>query len=386
MTDDRIDSHSDEHDDILYPQAIPFVLVHLACLGAIWTGITLEGVVVGIVLYWLRIFAIGAGYHRYFSHRSYRTSRAFQFVLAFVAQSTAQKSVLWWAAKHRHHHLHSDTEADVHSPRHKGFVYSHVGWIFSRKHDSADLAKVGDIAQYPELMWLHRFELAPAIALAILTFLLGGWPVLVVGFFWSTVAVYHATFCINSLAHVHGRTRYVTGDDSRNNWALAFFTMGEGWHNNHHAYQSSVRQGFKWWEIDPTYYVLKGLSGLRVVWDLKVPPAAVLQNQHRLGRKVIEKAAADLAATFNTESICTALRQALAGTPNLADLRERLGGAHHRAADILAGMHLPHLPTREEVRTRASTMFSKTPSLDDIVGLAHRIVLDAVGARLALGS
>ena len=142
----------------------------------------------------------------------------------------------------------------------------------SRKHDSADLAKVGDIAQYPELMWLHRFELAPAIALAILTFLLGGWPVLVVGFFWSTVAVYHATFCINSLAHVHGRTRYVTGDDFRNNWALAFFTMGEGWHNNHHAYQSSVRQGFKWWEIDPTYYVLKGLSGLRVVWDLKVPP------------------------------------------------------------------------------------------------------------------
>ena len=186
--------------------------------------------------------------------------------------------------------------------------------------------------------------MAPAIALAILTFLLGGWPVLVVGFFWSTVAVYHATFCINSLAHVHGRTRYVTGDNSRNNWALAFFTMGEGWHNNHHAYQSSVRQGFKWWEIDPTYYVLKGLSGLRVVWDLKVPPAAVLQNQQRLGRKVIEKAAADLAATFNTESICTALRQALAGTPNLADLRERLGGAHHRAADILAGMHLPHLP------------------------------------------
>jgi stearoyl-CoA desaturase (delta-9 desaturase) len=194
----------------------PFVLVHLTCIAVIWTGLTWLAVATCVVLYWLRIFAIGAGYHRYFSHRAYSTSRAAQFVLAVLAQSTAQKSVLWWAAKHRHHHLHSDTELDVHSPRHRGFFYSHVGWIFARRHDATDLVKVA--------------ELVPATALGVLCFLIGGWSGLVVGFFWSTVFVYHATFCINSLAHVCGKKRYVTGDDSRNNLLLAIFTMGEGWH------------------------------------------------------------------------------------------------------------------------------------------------------------
>jgi len=197
----------DGHEDIIYPSAIPFILVHLACIAAFWSGITWQAVVIAVVLYWLRIFAIGAGYHRYFSHRAYSTSRVFQFILAFLSQSTAQKSVLWWAAKHRHHHLHSDTRHDVHSPRHTGFLYSHVGWIFSRHHASTDLVKVADLARYPELMWLHKLELAPAIVLAVLCFLIGGWPGLVVGFFWSTVLVYHATFCINSLAHVGGRKR-----------------------------------------------------------------------------------------------------------------------------------------------------------------------------------
>src|SRR5215218_1269771 len=260
------------HDDIIYPSVIPFLLVHLTCFAAIWTGVTWEAVTLCVTLYWLRIFAIGAGYHRYFSHRAYSTGRVFQFILALLAQSTAQKSVLWWAAKHRHHHLHSDTDKDVHSPRHKGFIYSHVGWIFVRSHDTTDLVKVADFARYPELMWLHRFELVPAVVLAILCFLLAGWSGLVVGFFWSTALVYHATFCINSLAHVQGRKRYVTGDDSRNNWLLAFFTMGEGWHNNHHAYQSSARQGFRWWEIDLTFYILKALSWTGLIWSLKTPP------------------------------------------------------------------------------------------------------------------
>jgi stearoyl-CoA desaturase (delta-9 desaturase) len=377
-------SPAGEHDDILYPHAIPFILVHLACLAAIWTGVTWEAVSMGIALYWARIFAIGAGYHRYFSHRAFSTGRVFQFILAFCAQTTAQKSVLWWAAKHRHHHLHSDTEHDVHSPRHKGFLYAHVGWVFSRRHDTADLSKVADLARYPELMWLHRFELFPAVVLAVLTFVVGGWSGLVVGFFWSTVAVYHGTFCINSLAHVHGRKRYVTGDDSRNNWLLAFFTMGEGWHNNHHAYQSSARQGFMWWEIDPTYYILKFFSWFGIVRDLKSPPEAVLRNEQRLGSKVIDKAAADLAATFNIDGIVASLRHALAGTAALADLHEKLAGAQHQAADLLAGLHLPHLPTRDEVFERASTMFVKTRSLGDIVERAHRTVLETVGMRLAV--
>ena len=192
----------------------------------LWTGVTWSAIATCVALYWLRIFAIGAGYHRYFSHRAYSTSRAFQFVLAFMSQTTTQKSVVWWAAKHRHHHLHSDTEDDVHSPRQSGFLYAHLGWIFAARHDKADLAKIADFTRYPELMWLHKFELLPAVMLGTLVFLIGGWTYLVVGFFWSTVAVYHATFCINSLAHVHGRKRYVTGDDSRNNWLLAFFTIG----------------------------------------------------------------------------------------------------------------------------------------------------------------
>jgi hypothetical protein len=145
-------STGEVHDDIIYPSALPFVLVHTACFGAIWSGITWQAVAICATLYWLRIFAIGAGYHRYFSHRSYSTGRVFQFVLALLAQTSAQKSVLWWAAKHRHHHLHSDTGQDVHSPRHKGFLYSHVGWIFARQHDSVDLVKVADLARYPELI------------------------------------------------------------------------------------------------------------------------------------------------------------------------------------------------------------------------------------------
>jgi stearoyl-CoA desaturase (delta-9 desaturase) len=371
-----------EHDDIIYPSAIPFVLVHLACFGAIWSGITWQAVAMCVTLYWLRIFAIGAGYHRYFSHRAYSTSRVFQFVLALVAQSTAQKSVLWWASKHRHHHLHSDTEQDVHSPRHKGFIYSHAGWIFARKHDKPDLAKVTDLMRYPELMWLHKFELLPAVVLAILCFLVAGWSGLVVGFFWSTVLVYHATFCINSLAHVSGSTRYVTGDDSRNNLLLAVFTMGEGWHNNHHAFQSSVRQGFRWWEIDPTYYLLRALSWTGLVWDLRTPPEPVLRNEQRLGVAVINRAAEQLAAHFNSERIAAAITSALHG-PELSALRETLTRTQLRATEVLMTLHLPHIPSREEFLHEARAMFARTKSLDEIVDRAYELLLASVGTRLA---
>jgi stearoyl-CoA desaturase (delta-9 desaturase) len=372
---------ADEHDDIIYPSAIPFLLVHIGCFAAIWTGVTWQALSLCIALYWLRIFAIGAGYHRYFSHRAYSTSRVFQFVLAFLSQTTAQKSVLWWASKHRHHHLHSDTEHDVHSPRHKGFVYSHMGWIFARKHDAPDLAKVQDLARYPELVWLHKHELLPAIVLGTLCFALAGWSGFVVGFLWSTVLVYHATFCINSLAHVRGRKRYVTGDDSRNNWLLAVFTMGEGWHNNHHAYQASARQGFKWWEIDPTYYLLKALSWTGLIWDLKTPPEQVLRNEQRLGAKVVERAAAELAARFNAERIAAAITAAL-HTPELAALQETLTRAHHRTADMLKTLQVPHIPSRDEFVREASAMFARTPSLDEIVDRAYDLLIASLGARL----
>src|SRR3954470_2107930 len=319
----RITDVADEHDDIMYPSALPFILLHLSSIAAFWTGITWQAVAICVTLYWLRMFAITAGYHRYFSHRAYSTSRLFQFVLAFLAQSTAQKSVLWWAAKHRHHHLHSDTPHDVHSPRHKGFFYSHVGWIFYRQHDLTDLVKVADFAAFPELRWLHRFEQVPAVILAVLCFLVGGWSGLVVGFVWSTVLLFHATFCINSLAHVHGRKRYVTGDDSRNNWWLAFFTMGEGWHNNHHAYQSSVRQGFRWWEIDATFYALKALSFAGIAWDLNKPAASLVRGEQRLGRKVIDKVARQLAASFPTDGLVAQARDALAHARGWPDFQAR---------------------------------------------------------------
>ena len=371
----------DVHDDIIYPSTIPFILVHLGCFAAIWTGVTWQALAICVTLYWLRIFAIGAGYHRYFSHRSYSTSRAFQFVLAFMSQTTTQKSVIWWASKHRHHHLYSDTGHDVHSPRHHGFIYSHLGWIFSRKHDEPDFAKVSDLTRYPELMWLHKVEVLPAVLLAGLCYLVAGWSGLVVGFLWSTVLVYHATFCINSLAHVSGRKRYVTGDNSRNNWLLAIFTMGEGWHNNHHAYQSSVRQGFKWWEFDPTYYLLRALSWTGLVWDLKTPPEPVLRNEQRLGAKVINRAAEELAARFNSERIAAAIAAAL-HTPELSVLQDTLTRAHHRTSEMLKTLHVPHIPSREEFVREAKAMFARTSSLDEIVDRAHELLIASVGARL----
>ena len=379
---ENADAHAaDAHDDIMYPSALPFIVMHLSCFAAFWSGITWQAVAMCVTLYWLRMFAITAGYHRYFSHRAYATSRLFQFVLAFLAQSTTQKSVLWWAAKHRHHHLHSDTPHDVHSPRHKGFFYSHLGWIFYRQHDLTDLVKVADFAAFPELKWLHRFEQAPAVILAIACFLIGGWSGLVVGFVWSTVLLYHATFCINSLAHVHGRKRYVTGDDSRNNWVLAFFTMGEGWHNNHHAYQSSARQGFRWWEIDATFYILKGLSFVGVVRDLKTPPAEVLRNEQRLGSRVINRAAEELVAWFNPEGIALAVSSALHSS-ELSALRETLDQARHQMADVLASLHPGKIPTRDELLAQAQAMFARTRSLDEIVDRAHQLLLGAIGLRL----
>jgi stearoyl-CoA desaturase (delta-9 desaturase) len=369
------------HDDIMYPSAIPFGLAHLGCFAAIWSGVTWDAFAIGVILYWVRMFAIGAGYHRYFSHRSYSTSRGFQFALAFLAQSSAQKSVLWWAAKHRHHHLHSDTPSDVHSPRQKGFIYSHVGWVFARQHNVADLTKVADLTRFPELMWLHQYELVPPVLVGIACFLLAGWPGLVTGFLWSTVLTYHATFCINSLAHVRGRIRYVTGDESRNNWLLAIFTMGEGWHNNHHAYQSSVRQGFRWWEIDGTYYILRALSWLGVVCDLKTPPEQVLRNQQRLGSRVIGRAAEQLAAHFNAERIALALTSALQGS-ELITLRETLRRARHCTTDVLAGLHLPCMPSREQLLAEAKATFARTVSLEEIAERAYMLLLVSVSMRL----
>jgi stearoyl-CoA desaturase (Delta-9 desaturase) len=264
-------------------RSIPFVLIHLGALGAFLLPFEPWYLGLAVGLYYLRMFGVTAGYHRYFSHRSYKTSRAFQLLLACVALSSAQKGVLWWAAHHRHHHRESDRPSDVHSPVQRGLWWAHVGWILSAGSDAVDHARVGDLARYPELRWLEKWHFVPPAALAVGLFLWGGLPALVWGFFVSTTLLWHGTFTINSLAHVFGSRRYATPDNSRNNWLLALLTLGEGWHNNHHHYRPAANQGFFWWEFDPTYYVLKGLALVGLVWDLRTPPRHVLEGRPRPG-------------------------------------------------------------------------------------------------------
>jgi stearoyl-CoA desaturase (Delta-9 desaturase) len=372
----------DHPDDVAYPSSIGFLLIHLACFVVLWTGITPRAAVLGVVLYFLRIFAIGAGYHRYFSHRAFRTSRAFQFCLAFVAHTSAQRGALWWAAHHRQHHKYSDTAQDVHSPVLRSFLYSHVGWIFVPRNNATNYAVVRDLTRYQELKWLDKLLYLPPALLALATWLIAGMPGLVVGFCWSTVAVWHATFCINSLAHVVGRRRYVTGDESRNNWLLALLTMGEGWHNNHHAYQVSVRQGFRWWEYDPTYYALRALSWIGVVWDLHVPPKAVVRGEHRLGQVVIDKVAGQLAGSFPVNLIASQVFEALAHSPGWIELKARLLSARLQAEAFWSEIDLPPVPTLDEVRRYARARLAQTPSLDDIAVSARRRLLDLVHSRL----
>lgn len=251
--------------------------LHASCLLAFLTGATASDLGVCFALVYLRLFGITGGYHRYFAHKSFKTSRLFQFVLALLGCSAVQKGPLWWAAGHRRHHLYSDQPGDMHSPR-QGFWYAHQGWIFCGRWDRTELERVPQFACYPELLWLNRWHLAPPLGLALVCFALGGWSALVWGFAVSTVLVWHFTYSINSLAHVWGTVRYDTGDDSRNNFFLALLTLGEGWHNNHHKYMAAARNGFFWWEIDVTFYLLLALERLGLVWDLRRPPTKLLER------------------------------------------------------------------------------------------------------------
>jgi stearoyl-CoA desaturase (delta-9 desaturase) len=261
---------------ISIPLSLPFAVMHVLALGVFFVRFRWAYVVVCVGLVAFRMFWVTAGYHRYFSHRSYKTSRAFQFVIAFMAMTSSQKGVLWWAAHHRHHHRFSDQEDDLHSPTLFGFFWSHVGWIISDKYNDTRLNYIGDFARFPELRWLNKYHLIPPTVLGTALWLIGGWPLFVWGFCLSTVLLWHDTFTINSLSHLFGTRRYETGDTSKNNWLLAVLTLGEGWHNNHHHYMASARQGFFWWEIDVTYYALKMLSWVGLVWDLRKVPTHML--------------------------------------------------------------------------------------------------------------
>lgn len=289
------DTLADAHDRrVDWMRVVPFLAIHIACLGVIWTGFSPVAAWWALGLYLVRIFAITAFYHRYFSHRTFQTSRFWQFVFAVMGNMSAQRGPLWWAAHHRHHHRHTDTEHDTHSPKQDGFWFSHVGWILTKKNFRTDVRLVPDLARYRELVFLDRFDSLVPVLLFALSYGLGeflagwspelrtsGWQMFVATLI-STVVLFHATFTINSLAHVWGSRPYATRDTSRNNLWLALLTLGEGWHNNHHRYQAATQQGFRWYEIDVCWYLLRGMARLGIVRGLTPVPKDVIDERSQV--------------------------------------------------------------------------------------------------------
>ena len=276
-------THSNENPNWL--RVLPFIALHIACLGVFWVGWSPVAVVAAILFYALRMFGITAFYHRYFAHKSFKTNRFYQFLFALIGSASAQRGPLWWASHHRHHHYYSDTEQDIHSP-HKGFVWSHMGWFLSNKFFKTRLDLIPDFARYKELVLLDRFDILIPIICLFVFYGLGvamesyapnlgtnGWQMLIWGYVISTVVLLHMTLCINSVAHRVGKRRFETTDSSRNSFLLAIVTFGEGWHNNHHRFPNSARQGLKWWEIDLSYYGIKALEKIGIVWDVKTGPS-----------------------------------------------------------------------------------------------------------------
>ncbi len=272
-----------------WARSLPFLGMHLGVLLVIFVGWSWLAVCIAAFLYALRVFTLTGFYHRYFSHRSFKTWRLIQFIFAWIGCTSVQRGPLWWAAHHRHHHVHSDDPDDLHSPRQKGIFWSHMGWFLSPRAEPTNLKLIPDFAKYPELRFLDRFDLLPPAILAVGLYLFGaliewgapeagvtGWQLVVWGMLVSTVAVYHVTYLVNSATHLVGTRRYETKDDSKNSMVVALLTFGEGWHNNHHYYPNSTRQGFFWWEIDITYYTLSFMGMLGLVWDLKSVPERIL--------------------------------------------------------------------------------------------------------------
>lgn len=274
-------------DRVEWFRCVPYILIHLCALLVFFTPFAWPCIVVLGISYAARMFAITAFYHRYFSHRTFKTSRIVQFLGAFVACASGQRGPLWWAAHHRMHHRHSDTDKDSHSPHHKNFLWSHTLWFMTDYALPTFLKEIPDWVKFKELRFINRFDWIAVLALALGCYFLGEWSVFQAwtsldglsmlgwGFFLPTVLLYHATFSVNSLTHMFGKKKYETGDESRNNWFVSIITFGEGWHNNHHFFPGSARQGFTPWEIDPTYYCLKLLSLFGLVSNLRPVPAWV---------------------------------------------------------------------------------------------------------------
>ncbi len=280
---------SDKFEKIDWIRSVPFIFLHVACLGVFFVGWSWLAVSVAVFFYALRVFTLTGFYHRYFSHRTFKTSRVVQFIFGGIGCMAVQRGPLWWAAHHRHHHIHSDDPHDLHSPRQHGILWSHFGWFLTPKAAPTDLKIIPDFAKYPEMRWLDKYDLAIVVGFAASLFGFGalvGWgapesgvtgmQMLVWGFFISTIFTSHVTYLVNSATHLIGTRRYKTKDDSKNSLIVALLTFGEGWHNNHHYYPNSTRQGFFWWEIDISYYILCFMAKLGLVWDLHPVPARIM--------------------------------------------------------------------------------------------------------------
>ncbi len=280
-----------DEDNRLLMASSPIFFMHVAALGALFTGFSWAAVWALAITYVVRVFALTAGFHRYFSHRAFKTSRPFQFVMAWVGTSAAQLGPMWWAANHRHHHQHSDKEADIHSPVVKDAFWAHIGWVMCRAYGEIQHDRIKDLSKYPELRFIDRFHVLPVISLIGLLYATGaildayypalgtnGLQMVMWGFFLSTVLVYHVTFCVNSVTHIVGKRRFDTDDESRNSWWVALLTFGEGWHNNHHRWPLSARQGMYWWELDLSYWLLRVLEKFGLIWDLKVYPKKIYEE------------------------------------------------------------------------------------------------------------
>lgn len=266
---------------VTFPR-VAYAAIHLGCLGVLWTGVTWRGLAICTGTYLFRVFWMGAGFHRYFAHRSFKTSRPMQFVFAVFAMSGMQRGPLWWAQTHRHHHQHTDRPDDLHSPKYQGFWYSHWGWFFEEKNRDIDKSKVADLARYPELVWLDKPAASALVTCSYALLLIGffGWEGLVWGFCVSTIWLWHTVHWIQSFSHSFGGyRRFPTADASRNHWLLGVVSLGE-FHNNHHAFPSSARQGFAWWEVDCVYQILRVMSWFGLIWDLRSFPDNAYANRN----------------------------------------------------------------------------------------------------------
>jgi len=264
-------------------------IFHLGCLGAFWTGVSPAALTVALILYLVRGFGVTAGYHRLLAHRSFRAGRPVQFLLALAGSLATQGGPLWWVAHHRSHHRYTETDRDIHSPRTQGFWRSHMGWMLSAESFRENGANARDLYRVPELKFLQQHYVwivlgqgaaiyALGTGLAALGVETSGPQMLVWAWFIATVALWHATFMVNSVCHLWGSRPFDADDASTNNWLVAVLALGEGWHNNHHKFAYSARHGLEWWQFDLTWVLLRGMEKLGLVSELRRPRRRMLER------------------------------------------------------------------------------------------------------------